>query len=223
MISKIFEIVSFIIIKTIWPIIQFCWSIIKSKFNIKEYKSCQVESDIKDSNPNDRAHSSLVSTPLYQSSSSNQVGSCHYVHISYAIQEKEFIIDVIDLRDWNAFNNSYFYHYTSLKCARQILQSRRIIAKVPKVKRFGKNVFFTKCKPDLNDYQIVTNNYIHYSTNYLNNIQCAFAFHRYDLVLNKVSDNHKRDIWTHADDIDLNQTDFKVIIRQPHYRYHLNI
>ena len=97
-------------------------------------------------------------------------------------------IDVVDSSDWNDFNNDYFYHYTSLYCANQILQSRRIIASLPKWKSFGKNVYFTKCKPDSNDYQIVTNNYIHYSMAYLSNIQCAFAFHKNHLILNKVKE-----------------------------------
>ena len=171
-----------------------------------------------------RDYSSLHSTHLNRNNTFNQ-GNFYQSYGNSRIfpSENVFEPDVIDSSDWNDFNNDYFYHYTSLQCARQILQSRRIIASVPKVKRFGKNVYFTKCKPDLNDDQLVKNNYIYNSRIYLNNIQCAFAIRRYDLVLNKVSDKFNRDIWRHADDIDLNQTEFKVIIRQPHYRYHINI
>ena len=174
-----------------------------------------------------RDYSSLHSTHLNHNHNNNTLnqGSFYQSYDNSRIfpSENVFKPDVIDSSDWNDFNNDYFYHYTSLHCARQILQSRRIIASMPKVKRFGKNVYLTKCKPESHDYQIVTNNYIHYSMAYLNNIQCAFAIHRYHLRLNKVYDKFDRDIWSHADDIDLNRIDFKVIIRQPLYRYHLYI
>jgi hypothetical protein len=85
---------------------------------------------------------------------------------------------------------------------------------IPKVRHFDKGVFFTICKPDLSDEELIVNNYIHYSNRYLNKIQCAFAFHVNDLYLIKIFDKYNRDVWEHAGDIDLNQIDFKIIVRR---------
>ena len=194
---------------------QFCCSKYKDQ---DENPSVKGNNVMYDSYLIERDDSNLPSTRLNQNNAYNQSSLYRNISISYVnnrivIDEKVFKIDVIDSSDWNDFKNDYFYHYTSLHCATQILQSRRIIACKPKVKRFGKNVYFTKCKPDSNDYQIVTNNYIHFSMAYLSNIQCAFAFHKNHLILNKVYDKFARDIWRHADDIDLNRIEFKVIIR----------
>ena len=190
-----------------------------SKYNDQDENLTSIKgNNLYDSYLFERANSNLPSTGLDQNNAYDQSSlyrniSISYVNNRFVIHEKVFKIDVIDSSDWNDFKNDYFYHYTSLHCATQILQTRRIIANKPKVKRFGKNVYFTKCKPASNDYQIVTNNYIHYSMAYLSNIQCAFAFHKNHLILNKVYDKFARDIWRHAEDIDLNRIDFKVIIR----------
>jgi hypothetical protein len=193
---------------------QFCCT----KYKGQDEKNSVKGNNLYDSFLFERANSNLPSTRLNQNNAYNQSSLYRNISISYVnnrivIDEKVFKIDAIASSDWNDFNNDYFYHYTSLNCAIQILQIRRLIASKPKVKRFGKNVYFTKCKPDSNDYQIVTNNYIYYSMAYLSNIQCAFAFHKNHLILNKVYDKFARDIWRHADDIDLNRIDFKVIIR----------
>ena len=134
-----------------------------------------------------------------------------------------FRIDVIDLKNWNAGSSTYYYHYTSLQCARQILRDRRLIASVPKIKNFGKGVFFTTLEPDTSEHQLITNNYIYYSKKYLRNIQCAFAISGNDFFLKKLKANLNRDVWKCKNDIDLTRISFKVIIRNPSYRHQLNI
>jgi hypothetical protein len=223
MILKIFQIVVLVITKTI----QFFWQIVKKIFSISDEQS---NSNLVDAHSNSETSASLVSTQAYQASADIQVNSCHFVDyaiISYAVpipKEKVFRADIIDLSDWNDNNGNYYYHYTSVDCAKKILRDRRIIASVPKVRHFGKNVYFTKCKPGLSDYQLVVNNYIYFAKRYLKNIECVFAFHKHDLkMMRQVLDKYERNIWGHANDIDLNRTDFKVIIRQPNYRYRLSI
>ena len=134
-----------------------------------------------------------------------------------------FRIDVIDLKHWNGGNTTYYYHYTSLQCARQILRDRKLIASIPKIKNFGKGVFFTTLEPDTSEQQLITNNYIYYSKKYLRNIQCAFAISGSDFFLKKLKANLNRDVWKCKNDIDLTRISFKVIIRNPSYRHQLNI
>jgi hypothetical protein len=137
--------------------------------------------------------------------------------------EKRYKIEIVDLNNWKDRGSLYYYHYTSLNNAKQILRDRKIIAILPKVKHFGEGVYFTILKPDSTDRNLIENNYIYFSDTYLNKIQCAFAFHKNDLFLKKINDKFNRDVWKHADDIDLNQMDYKIIMRNPYNRCHLNI
>ena len=134
-----------------------------------------------------------------------------------------FKIDTIYLSNWHDSSNSYYYHYTSLLNARQILKDRKIKANIPKVKYFGKGIFFTVLKPNSPDEHIIKNNYIYYSKAYLSNVQCAFAFLRNDLILKKKYDKFSRDIWRHDGDINLNHIKFKVVIRDKNFSYLINI
>ena len=134
-----------------------------------------------------------------------------------------FKIDTVYSSNWHDSSNSYYYHYTSLLNARQILKDRKIKASIPKVKYFGKGIFFTVLKPNSPDEHIIKNNYIYYSKAYLSNVQCAFAFLRNDLILKKMYDKFSRDIWRHDGDINLNHIKFKVVIRDKNFSYLINI
>ena len=136
---------------------------------------------------------------------------------------KKFKIDIVELSNWNDSDSVYYYHYTSLNNARQILRDRKIKANIPKVKHFGRGIFFTVLEPNSADEHIIKNNYIYYSKAYVGNIQCAFAFHKNDMYLRKVYDKFNRDVWKREDDIDLNRNDFKIIVRQTNYRFHLDV
>ena len=132
-------------------------------------------------------------------------------------------IDIVKLSDWNDSDSFYYYHYTSLNNARQILRDRKLKANIPKVKHFGKGIFFTVLEPSSTDEQLIKNNYIYYSKAYLSNVECAFAFHENDLFLKKLRDKFSRDVWKCNDDIDLSQVNCKIIIRKTNYRFYYEL
>lgn len=119
----------------------------------------------------------------------------------------------IYLSCWDRNSDSYYYHYTSIENARQILNDKIIIAKKPKVNIFPTAVYFTTLSPHSTDIALIKNNYIHYNENYKRNIKCVFAIEKSDLELDKINDRHNRDIWSYLSDIDLTIVNFKLILR----------
>lgn len=212
-----------VLFKLILDLLKFwLWGSNNQKCNLEDFN----DDDNDKSNFNEKNHedSDLNSySSLFLNDNNTNASNETYYPNRIAIPKKVFRIQIIDSVDWCDYNNAYIYHYTSIQSARQILKDRKIIAKVAKLQSYGKNVYFTKCDPNLNDYDLITNNYIYYSKKYLPNIQCAFALKINCLKLKRIPDKNGRDIWRHRDDIDLNSLDFRVIIRQPNYRYYLNI
>lgn len=71
----------------------------------------------------------------------------------------------VRLNNWKK-NSNYYYHYTSIDNARQILDDKVIRAKKPKVKQFPKAVYFTALCPHSKDKELIKNNYIYYNNDF---------------------------------------------------------
>ena len=121
--------------------------------------------------------------------------------------------------EWISYGNygSYFYHYTSISNAISILRDRRIFAHTPKRAQYGVGVFFTIYSPDFEDELLIKNNYIYYSDEYSEKVECAFAIRREHVNVFKVGNRDGRDVWQHGRDIDLTRISYKLISRRNKY------
>lgn len=120
---------------------------------------------------------------------------------------------IVNLNEWQNCSD-YFYHYTSIFNAQQILEDMVIYAKKPqKVQCFPKAVYFTSICPHSPDSAIVFNNYIYCNHKNKTKVKCAFAVRQSDLAFKYVYDRYKRDIFKYDYDIDLTALNFYIILR----------
>jgi hypothetical protein len=132
---------------------------------------------------------------------------------------------IYSINEWNDQNSSYYYHYTSIRNAKLIIRDKALIAKMPKRDQYGKGVFFTKLKPSFSDYDLICNNYIHYSNKFFTKVECAFAFSKNEIDLMHLNVDRGRDVWCCGNDINLNNYEFKLIARKnkKDFENHLNL
>jgi len=124
----------------------------------------------------------------------------------------------VDFETWDDEGN-YLYHYTTIKNARNIINSRIIHAFIPKISDFGKGVFLTPISPKKSDDEI-NQDLFNGSQNpdLLAKLQCCFAFscqdlsHLEDLVdVDRLS--WKRCVLKSSENIDLNEVNYAFILR----------
>ena len=123
-------------------------------------------------------------------------------------------MQIFTIHDWLDNSGTYYYHYTSIKNAKKIIEDQLLIAKVPKRNQYGSAVFFTKLKPNSNDNDLICNNYIHYSNKFVKKIECAFAINRNHIELQNINADRGRDVWCHRKNVNLKHVEFKLIIRK---------
>jgi hypothetical protein len=118
--------------------------------------------------------------------------------------------------EWNNYgdNHSYYYHYTSIANAINILKFKKIVALTPKRFNYGAGIFFTIHSPNLDDKSLIVNNYVHYVQRYIEKVECAFAIPRENIYAIKINNRQGRDVWQHKFDIDLTRTTYKLIARR---------
>ena len=126
---------------------------------------------------------------------------------------------IFSVNEWTEYsnNNSYFYHYTSIKNAETIVNQKTIKANTPKIIHLGRCVFFTAHPPCKDDRFLIENNYIYYTglrSKYNPNVECAFAISQRDISLIKVYTRDGRDVWKVKGDIDLKRITFELISRK---------
>ena len=108
------------------------------------------------------------------------------------------------------------FHYTSFANALCILNEQTILASEARIKKFGFGVFMTKmCKPENRDDKIRFNNYNTKVDRHDAKLQCAFAFRKDSIKLNKIA-RIERDVWRFDGDLNLNKCDYILILRK-HY------
>ncbi len=120
------------------------------------------------------------------------------------------------LGEWNNTNNYLFlYHYTDKESAKSILKSKAIKQGKSSRSTFGRGVFMTILKPTESDSVLLENNYGD-KLKFHSKTQCAFAFNIQELKAKKIDDpfSKNRDIWRFDQDINLNEYDFKLILRK---------
>jgi len=130
-----------------------------------------------------------------------------------------FLIDqrrLFSIEEWNNYgdNNSYFYHYTSIANAINILKYKKIVALTPKRFNYGPGIFFTINCPNLDDKSLIENNYVHYVPKYIEKVECAFAIPIENIYAVKINNRQGRDVWQHKNHIDLTRTTYKLIARR---------
>lgn len=108
------------------------------------------------------------------------------------------------------------YHYTDKESAKLILKSKVLRKSQSPRSTFGRGVFLTILQPSKSNHTLLENNYNDRSK-FKSKIQCAFAFDLNELVgVKKIDDPFykNRDIWRNDNCIDLNDFNFKLILRE---------
>lgn len=138
---------------------------------------------------------------------------------------------IFDLEEWrnrdgDSDRTDYFYHYTTIKQAKLILNTNLIkMSHSYKVKNNvdgGANcndkfcgVYLTNVRPDYSDSFLLRT-----TRNDLSRLKCTFAIKKSSLKPKpkKLEDKFSRDIWKYENDIDLSLVQFKLILRSDELR-----
>lgn len=102
--------------------------------------------------------------------------------------------------------------------AKLILQDKVIRTSTARIPRFGTGVFMTLLSPDKSDYELISNNY-QGNYKYSSKVECAFAIEKSKISPCRIHDFKQitRDLWRNTFSINLNVTDFKLVIRTHSY------
>ena len=112
---------------------------------------------------------------------------------------------------WRGANDAYFYHYTSIQNAQNILRQKLIHVSKARLKKFGRGVFMTVLKPSESTAELLSNNY-RGNAKFTRKTECAFAIPKRALNPTKLYDPC-RDVWRNDTPIDLTSTDYCLILR----------
>ena len=140
-----------------------------------------------------------------------------------SIKTTPFKSNILELGSWEQSPNGYYYFYTSIFNASLMLIERRIKCYSPENDIYGVGVFFTSYDPDTPKQKKIKKYFNNFGyTKYMYN-ECAFAFLKKEMYLEPISNDKNNHVFAHKGYIDLEKYNFRFILKEPKYRYLLDI
>lgn len=143
--------------------------------------------------------------------------------IRRSIKTTPFKSNFLELRSWEQSTDDYYYFYTSIFYASLILIERKIKIYSPENEIYGNGVFLTSYGPDTPKQNKIKKYFNNFGNKKYMYNECAFAFLKKEMNLEPISNDKNKHVYVHKGYVDMEKYNFKFILKEPKYRYLLDI